>query len=303
MRHCKFTESGDPIILGVLKEHTVADTLKQLADCEAAGATACNLHLSYLMDENREPDALKKIFETANVPIMAVHYNHNPKGIERKDTSDQRVAEMTRAVTLGAAGIDMQGYTFCDDPQETLKKFGDPEKYPFVTANPKEVVLDPEVIEKQKEAIARIHSLGGEVLMSCHTGVFLTTEQIVSMAKLMEERNPDFIKIVTPVKNKDDVMTALQSVRALKANLHTKFSYHCSGRLGRVTRYVGPYFGSSQVFAMNTYGPYADKEQLLISKFREFYDEVSAPETKTEWLEILEAGKAAAKAAKEAKAK
>lgn len=56
MRHCKFTESGDPIILGVLKEHTVADTLKQLADCEAAGATACNLHLSYLMDENREPD-------------------------------------------------------------------------------------------------------------------------------------------------------------------------------------------------------------------------------------------------------
>ena len=301
MRHCSFTESGDPIILGVLKESTVEDTLTQIRNCEAAGATAFNLHLSLLDEESRKPESLKKIFTAANSPIMAVHYNNNPKGVDRKDSDEMRMEEEVRAVECGAAGIDMQGYTFCPDTRATLTQFGDPEKHPFIAANPKEVCLDPAVIEKQMRVIDRVHKLGGEVLMSCHTGVFLTTEQIVSMAKVMEERGVDFIKMVTPIdKDKGDILTALQSVRALKQALHTKFSYHCSGRLGRVTRYVAPYFGSSQVFAMDYYNAYADKEQLLISKFLDFYNEVKAPETKAEWMQILEERKTAAKAAKEA---
>lgn len=293
MRHCKFTESGSPIILGVLKEYTVEDTIRQIKDCEAAGATAFNLHLSLLEGDTVEEKGVEKIFAEANSPIMAVHYNTFPKGVEKKDNSDVRVAMMTRAVELGAAGIDMQGYTFCTDSRATLEAFGDPKKHPFITANPKEVVLDPVIIDKQKRAIERVHQLGGEVLMSCHTGVFLTPEQIVAMAKLMEERNPDFIKIVTPVESKEQVLIALESVRELKANLHTKFSYHCSGRVGRITRYIGPYFGSEQVFSMNYYNAHADKEQLLISKFLDFYTEVKAPETTAEWKAQLEAEKAA----------
>lgn len=291
MRNCNFTESGDPIILGVLKEATVEATIEQIKKCEAAGATAFNLHLSLLDEESRKPESLKKIFAAANSPVMAVHYNNNPKGVTRKDTSEMRVEEMIRAVECGAAGIDIQGYTFSTDTRATQEKFGDPEKHPFITVRPKEVLMDPELIEKQKEAVRRVHALGGEVLMSCHTGMFLNTEQIVALAKFIEERNPDFIKIVTPVENKDDVLVALNSVKALKRELHTKFSYHCSGRLGRVTRYVGPYFGSSQVFAMDYYNEYADPEQLLISKFHEFYNEVKAPETKAEWLEMTEANK------------
>lgn len=286
MRHCSFTESGDPIILGVLKEATVDATIEQIKKCEAAGATAFNLHLSLLEGENREPESLKKIFAAANSPVMAVHYNNNPKGVTRKDDSDTRVAEMIRAVECGAAGIDIQGYTFSTDTRATQEKFGDPEKHPFITARPKEVLMDPELIEKQVKAVERVHSLGGQVLMSCHTGVFLDTKQIVALAKFIEERGPDFIKIVTPVENKDDVLVALTSVQTLKRELHTKFSYHCSGQLGRITRYAGPYFGSSQVFAMDYYNEYADKEQLLISKFLDFYNEVKAPETKAEWLEM-----------------
>ena len=286
MRHCSFTESGDPIILGVLKEATVDATIEQIKKCEAAGATAFNLHLSLLEGENREPESLKKIFAAANSPVMAVHYNNNPKGVTRKDDSDTRVAEMIRAVECGAAGIDIQGYTFSTDTRATQEKFGDPEKHPFITARPKEVLMDPALIEKQVKAVEKVHSLGGQVLMSCHTGVFLDTKQIVALAKFIEERGPDFIKIVTPVENKDDVLVALTSVQTLKRELHTKFSYHCSGQLGRITRYAGPYFGSSQVFAMDYYNEYADKEQLLISKFLDFYNEVKAPETKAEWLEM-----------------
>lgn len=284
MRKCSFTESGDPIILGVLKERTTDATIEQIKRCEAAGATAFNLHLSLLEEESRKPDSLKRIFEAASSPVMAVHYNRNPQGVTRKDTNEMRVNEMVRAVEYGAAGIDLQGHTFCSDTRATQEKFGDPEKHPFITARPKEVIMDPELIEKQREVVKKVHSLGGEVLMSCHTGVFLNTEQIVSLAKFIEEREPDFIKIVTPVDNKDGLLVALNSVKALKRELHTKFSYHCSGRVGRITRYIGPYFGSSQVFAMDHYNEYSDKEQLLISSFKAFYEEVKSPETRDEWL-------------------
>ena len=77
--------------------------------------------------------------------------------------------------------------------------------------------------------------------------------------------------------------------KALKRELHTKFSYHCSGRVGRITRYIGPYFGSAQVFAMDYYNEYADKEQLLISKFKDFYREVEAPETTADRQAMREA--------------
>lgn len=284
MRKCSFTESGDPIILGVLKERTADATIEQIKRCEAAGATAFNLHISLLAEESRKPDSLKRIFEAASSPVMAVHYNRNPQGVTRKDTNEMRVNEMVRAVEYGTAGIDLQGHMFCSDTRATQEKFGDPEKHPFITARPKEVIMDPELIEKQREVVKKVHSLGGEVLMSCHTGVFLNTEQIVSLAKFIEEREPDFIKIVTPVDNKDGLLVALNSVKALKRELHTKFSYHCSGRVGRITRYIGPYFGSSQVFAMDHYNEYSDKEQLLISSFKAFYEEVKSPETRDEWL-------------------
>ena len=53
--------------------------------------------------------------------------------------------------------------------------------------------------------------------------------------------------------------------------------------------YIGPYFGSAQVFAMDYYNEYADKEQLLISKFKDFYREVEAPETTADRQAMREA--------------
>jgi len=274
MRDVKFSCAGEPIVIGVLKESNADDTIKTVAQCEAEGANAFDLHISLLEGENRGRASLERIFAEAKSPILAVHYNNLPKGVEKKNTDEERIAEMTAAVEYGAAGIDMQGYTFCKSPLATLEG-KDPKKYPFITASPREVVLDDEVIEKQKRAIEEVHKRGGEVLMSCHTKVFLDTEQIVSLALEMEKRGPDIVKLVTPVNTKEEVLVALKSVMELKANLkNAKFQYHCSGKLGRITRYIAPYFGASIVFATDHYNERADKEQLLISKFYEFYNEI-----------------------------
>lgn len=274
MKNVKFSESGKPIIIGVVKEPTADAAISTIKNCEKEGATAFDLHVSLLEGKEREPESLARIFTECDSPILAVHYNNLPKGITQKNTSEERMAELVRAVEVGAAGIDMQGYTFCKEPRATLVG-KDEKKYPFVTANPKEVVLDDAVITRQRQIIDRVHALGGEVLMSTHTGVYLNTEQIVSLALEIEKREVDIIKLVTPVNTKEEVVEALGSIIELQKNIkNAKIHFHCSGRLGRITRYIAPYFDSAIVFATDYYNDRADKEQLLIGKFLDFYEQI-----------------------------
>ena len=281
MTNVKFSEAGKPIIIGVVKEPTADDAVRAIAASEAMGANAFDLHVSLLEGDERRPESIAKIVERANSPILAVHYNNapGPKGSKYHDTSEQRMDELLRAVEYGGcAGIDMQAYTFCTDSRATLVG-KDVEKYPFIAKNPKEVVLDDAIIEKQINMIEKVHSAGGEVLMSCHMGVFLNTEEVVALALEMEKRGPDIIKMVMPVTSKDDVVNALNSVLRLnEAVKSAKVHLHCSGKLGRITRYVAPYFGSALVFATDYYNEKADREQLLISDFKSFHSQVVFPE-------------------------
>lgn len=73
------------------------------------------------------------------------------------------------AVEAGAAGVDMQGYTF--EPQSKNGFHGE-DKYSFTHGNPKEIVTDESVIEKQCAFIEGIHARGAQVLLSCHPGIF-----------------------------------------------------------------------------------------------------------------------------------
>lgn len=278
MTTVKFSEAGKPIIIGVVKEASADAAISTIKACENEGANAFDLHVSLLEGDDRGGAQLERIFSEVDSPVLAVHYNNLPKGITQKNTDIERMAELEEAVRLGAAGIDMQAYTFCKSPLATLEG-KDPKKYPFITASPREVVLDDEVIAKQRRQIEKIHALGGEVLMSCHTKAFLDTEQVVSLALEMEKRDVDIVKMVIPVNTKKDVLSALNSALELKKNLkYAKPHLHCSGKLGRITRYAAPYFGASIVFATDHYNERADKEQLLITKFLDFYREIEAEE-------------------------
>ena len=59
-----------------------------------------------------------------------------------------------------------------------------------------EIALDEAAVEKQKALIDRIHSAGGEVLMSSHTFKSTTLEQNLMIAREQAARGADIIKIV-----------------------------------------------------------------------------------------------------------
>lgn len=271
----KFTEAEKPTVIGVIKETSAAAAAEALRRGTEDGASAFDLHISYLPEnELSDPAKLSSIFTATSLPVLAVHYNYIPGG-KSHVPDDERIRLMTNCLKYGAAGIDMQGYTFCAAPQASLQKYGSTETHPFIKKSPREVVLDPEAAEKQAETIRRVHSLGGEVLMSCHTGVFLNTDEIVPLAEMMEKRGADIIKIVTPCADEDELLVALHSAAELRKRIKAAVHYHCSGKYARITRYISPYFGSSLVFAyVSRQG--RDPEQLDIKSFRAFWNEIKA---------------------------
>ena len=93
MRNVKFSESGKPIIIGVVKEPTADAAISTIKTCEREGATAFDLHVSLLEGKERDPESLERIFRECDSPILAVHYNNLPKGIIIKNVVDGSPAE------------------------------------------------------------------------------------------------------------------------------------------------------------------------------------------------------------------
>lgn len=54
-------------------------------------------------------------------------------------------------------------------------KFCGENKYSFTANNPKEVVTDLDIISKQCDFIDKIHSMGVEVLLSCHPSIAMNS--------------------------------------------------------------------------------------------------------------------------------
>ncbi len=154
-------------------------------------------------------DALKKIVDSTNLPILALNYNNTYEGANAGYTEEMRVESFLRAVEAGAAGIDMQGYTF---HLLSKKGFCGENKYSFTNGNPKEIVTDETVISKQCELIEKVHAMGAEVLLSCHPGIVMNCEQVVELALFLKKRNPDIIKIVTKAENEDDLTESIKTM-------------------------------------------------------------------------------------------
>ena len=122
--------------------------------------------------------------------------------------------------------------------------------------------MRPEIIDRQMRWIEDIHARGAEVLMSCHTGVSMTGEQTGSLAKDMERRGADIGKIVGMANTPEEQIEAFGTVYALKKEMKARFSYHCNGKYGKLTRIVNPMLGSYLMFCVDRFDAVYALEQL-----------------------------------------
>ena len=253
----KLSEIPAPALAGVVKEATVRAALAEIKNCEMDGSTMIDLHMSCLDDPSEEK--LKEIIGASRLPILALNYNIDNTLAPRGYSEDDRAEIFLRAARAGAAGIDMQGYTF-HLPSKT--EFCGEDKYSFTKGNPREIVTDSEIIAKQCDFIERIHEEGSEVLLSCHPGVVMSAEQVVELALFLEERHPDIIKMVTVAQSDEDAAEAIRAMTMLKREVKTPVSYHANGAAGIKTRIINPLLGGQIAFCIDRYKENSDRQQV-----------------------------------------
>lgn len=263
----KLSQIPAPAVAGCVREQTVKAAIAEVKNCYYSGADMIDLHMSCLEDTSVE--ALKKIIAASPLPVLALNYDQSYNWTRIGQTEEARIETFLRAIEAGAAGIDMQGYTF-HIPSRSA--FHGEDKYSFTKDGPKEVVTDPAIIEKQCALMEQVHTLGAEVLLSCHPGVPMNAQQVLELAKFLEQRGPDIIKIVTSAKTKEDCDEAVHAMALLKRELNTPIAYHANGKAGIPTRILNPLRGGQIAFCIGRYNEGSTMEQLDLRTVRSAVD-------------------------------
>lgn len=253
----KLSSLKAPAIAGVIREENPQRAIAEMKNCLIGGADMIDLHMSCLSDIS--VPTLKAVINSTKLPVLALNYNKKYNWQDVGYTEEERVETFLRAVEAGAAGVDIQGYTF--DSESKLNFVGE-DKYSFTKNNPREIVTDEKIIEKQMKFIEKVHEMGAEVLLSCHPNIPMNCEQVVDLALFLQERKPDIIKIVTIANTDEEMVESIKTMIELKKRVKTPISYHAAGVKGRLTRIINPVLGGQIAFCVNGYNEGSTMEQL-----------------------------------------
>ena len=153
-----------PLLAAAVRCADPAEAIAAIRSCALHGADMIDLHISCL--NQTDDETLARVIGSSPRPVLALNYNQTLDWRDAGLSEDERAESLLRAVDAGAAGIDMQGYTF-DLPSKAA--FHGDDRFSFTQGAPKEVVTDEAIIEKQIALIERVHEEGAQVLLSCHT--------------------------------------------------------------------------------------------------------------------------------------
>ena len=256
-----------PALAGVVKAPNEARAKADIKNCHYAGADMIDLHMSCL--DNSDVEALRRIINSTRLPVLALNYNITHELKNAGFSEEERVASFLRAAEAGAAGVDIQGYTY--DIKSKTEFYGE-DKYSFTKDNPREIVTDEGIISKQCELIERFHDMGTEVLLSCHPAVVMNAEQVVDLAMFLRKRNPDIIKIVTLAKTDEDCDESIRAMTLLKCELDIPVAYHATGKAGIKSRIINPLLGGHIAFCVERYDEASDMNQIDLRTARAMVD-------------------------------
>lgn len=257
-----FAKNTAPMVVGVIREKTVRAAIAEIRNGESHGADGFALHISCLNDELKNTESIKQIINSTKKPILALNYNQTYEYKEFETDEETRVSLLLKAAKAGAAAIDIQGYTYDLTSKNEFRQEFSYLNYSFIKGNPREVVVDERIINKQIELIDKIHSMGAEVLLSVHPFIPMNTQQVVELALFVEKRNPDVIKIITLCTNEDELAESFKTMITLKKELETPIHFHCCGEAGKLSRIINPILGGYLAFCSDRYSESSNFEQL-----------------------------------------
>ena len=246
-----FVKLPKPFIAAVVTESDPDSFIATIRNADYDGANAFDIHLRSLERQYHTVNDLERIIQCTSKPTLMINYRSDSKW-DGQRTDEERVESHLLAVRAGASACDIMGDMFDPSPMELTKK--------------------PQAIEKQKELIDKIHSMGAEVVLSSHTWVPMTTEQVLEHLKELESRGADMVKVAAAVNNEEELLEAFRTTVALKREMKVPFIHICMGQYGKLHRFVGPMLGSSLIFCVQQYTQKGHKEQPLVRAAKAVFD-------------------------------
>ncbi len=233
MKKPTFLTYEKPLLTAMVQCATPDEAICMILNSIADGAEAFGIQLESLKREYRDEDTLRTIFAACgNRPIYITSY----RNAESEGMSDDECADLLlRGLKCGA--------TLCD----VIGDLYSPAKY--------QITDDPAAIAKQRALIDKIHEMGGEVLISSHVCVFMSVEEVLEIARKQREHGTDIVKIVCMADDDAELITNLEIITKLRAELDCPFLYLAGGSQSKIVRQVGPILGSCMYLCVHEYTP------------------------------------------------
>lgn len=245
-----FLNHEKPLYTVMIQKKTLDEILETIDKAREAGADAVGIQFEKLLPEYRTKQNYRMIFERAgDLPTYVTNYRRS-KSNEGK-TDDELAEGLLELCECGATLIDVMGDIFCPTEGE------------FAT--------DPIAIQKQKDLIAKIHAMGGEVLMSSHVLTYIPEERVMEIANGHYERGADICKIVTGADDNAQQVDNLRIIDALKQKLPIPFLFLCGGKC-KIVRRIGPMLGCCMWLCVYEHDELSTKSQPEIHKLKAIVD-------------------------------
>jgi hypothetical protein len=248
-----FVNHSKPFLCSVITEETPENSIYAIRTSEFDGAEAYLYDLRQLNVKYHNREDLSRIFLSTDKPLMVYYYRNRPHIPQVSD--EDRAKSYLLSVEAGASAVDVIADLYEPSPFEICK--------------------NPAIITRQQSLIEEIPKRGGEAMLTSHTNAVMTTAQVLEHAKMLEDRGPDMLKIVSIANSEDALLEALQTTVALKRRLRVPYIYISAGDYGKIQRIVGPMLGSALTFCVPYYNKDSTLEQPLLRSTRQVYNNFS----------------------------
>ncbi|MGI6536923.1 MAG: type I 3-dehydroquinate dehydratase [Caldicoprobacterales bacterium] len=245
-----FLKHRQPLLVSMIQAETPEKAVSDIVNSNYDGAEAFGFQICRLKPEFRTAETYRRIFSyTEDKPVYITNYR---AGHNVCKTDMQLAEELLLALENGATLCDIMGDFF--DP------------------SPFELTNNSEAVEKQKKLIDDIHSRGGEVLMSSHIHSFLKEKEVLDIAKTLESRGADIVKIVTASNTEEELLENLKASVSLKKELKVPFLFLSTGPYCKIHRMIGPMFGSMMYLCVYRHDELSTKVQPVLKNVKAVVD-------------------------------
>jgi len=242
-----------PYLAAIVAEATPEQTIASILNGEHAGAEAFAVDLSLWERGALTREVLARVFHCTGRPTMPLCYRSRHLSAEEMDDG-ARAELMLLTIDAGAAACDIMGDMYAPAPRERTR--------------------DERAIGKQKRLIERMHAKGAEVLMSSHAqNEFIPAEDVLEHLLDFRSRGADIAKIVVRADDEEELLEAFRTTVLLKRELKAPFVHLCSGKYGRLQRYVAPMLGAQLTFGVCGYSEHG--VQPVVGAARHVLDELN----------------------------